>query len=238
MRINEDFIDNAESEDLVSSEQLNDFIVIQDKSLEEMLPEYSCVISFMLSDRYNELPMYDVIAHYRKRFEKLRKALEMNNQITEFSDFIIGTLKLNNYDLNPDNFIMTRTHNLNICNQHFQKLVSFGVKSKTKNYATAAKILNYIWLCVAKLFAEDQYADEIKVNNKFGSWGRKTIDINFIYNLRDAAERSNECPDDSRDLFRYIQAMQSLMNVSDAEKTVPPFEKIIYQIMDEFENED
>jgi hypothetical protein len=32
--------------------------------------------------------------------------------------------------------------------------------------------------------------------------------------------------------------MQSLMNVSDAEKTVPPFEKIIYQIMDEFENED
>lgn len=75
MRINEDFIDNADSEDLVSSEQINDFIVIQDKSLEDMLPEYTCVISFMLSDAYNELPMYDVIAHYRKRFEKLRKAL-------------------------------------------------------------------------------------------------------------------------------------------------------------------
>ena len=33
MRINEDFIDDTESEDLISSEQINDFIIIQDKSL-------------------------------------------------------------------------------------------------------------------------------------------------------------------------------------------------------------
>ena len=203
-----------------------------------MLPDYSCVISFMLSDTYNEMQMYDVIAHYRKRFEKLKKALELNNQISEFSDFIIGTLKYNNYELNPDNFIMAREHNLNICNQHFHKLVSFGVKSKTKNYTTAAKVLNYIWLCIGKLFSEDQFADEIRVYNKLDTWERRTIDINFIYNLRDAAERSKECPDDSQDLFRYIRAIQSLMNIPYTQKAVPPFETIIDSILDEFENED
>lgn len=214
MRINEDYIENINGNELDTVAIENDAIIFQGddgRSLENILDGYSVIVSIYIvqtTDMYKNGGIKNYLYTLAKN---IRETILRTVPVDDLSDFVFSCcddkLELGMFDEEFLEYYLTNTDYLDrdYSDDTIDVYLNFGIRMKgTYSFSKAFNAINNIWFVVyKKLMNLDCYRkqDFIQYNSNEEEYEVFDFDTSPENNLNDVL---NDDPDDDEDNTEYI----------------------------------